>query len=169
MDPEELLRIGKIVAAHGIKGEVKVYSYVEQESHLEPGREVFVEPPGSTVSPYKIRGIRVQKKVLCLAFEGVSDRSTAEKLRGAGLYLPRSVLPQPETDAWYWCDLMGLKVYDLKEGFVGRVDSLIETGANDVFVVKNVSSERLIPVVKHVVRHIDLETGRIIVELPEGL
>ncbi|MCF8023896.1 MAG: ribosome maturation factor RimM [Desulfobacteraceae bacterium] len=169
MDPEELLLIGKIVAAHGIKGEVKVYPYVDQQSHLTPGKEILVEPPGKTASPYIIRGSRVHKKVVCIGLEGVSNRSSAEELVGSCLFMPRFALPQPEADTWYWCDLIGLEVYDKKEGFIGQVDAMIETGANDVFVVKNSEAERLIPAIEPVVRSIDTETGRILVELPEGL
>lgn len=169
MDRQALLLIGKIVAAHGVKGEVKVYSYVDQQTLLNPGRAVLVEPPGKTASPYIVASARVGKKSVCIGFEAISNRNDAEALIGASLFLPRSALPSPEPDSWYWCDLIGLDVYDSKEGFIGRVAAMIETGANDVFVVRDNEAERLIPVIEPVVRHIDPEAGRILVELPEGL
>ncbi|MCF8111643.1 MAG: ribosome maturation factor RimM [Desulfobacteraceae bacterium] len=170
MNPGELLLVGKIVSAHGIKGEVKVYSYVDQQSLFNPGRTVFVEPPAEKASVCTITSVRVVKKnSVCIGFEAVSDRSRAEALIGSRLLLPRSALPPPEPDTWYWCDLIGLDVYDSSEGFIGRVAAMIETGANDVLVVRDEKAERLVPAIETVVRHIDLREGRILVDLPEGL
>ncbi|MFP4573218.1 MAG: ribosome maturation factor RimM [Desulfobacterales bacterium] len=169
MDPEAHLLIGKIVAAHGIKGEVKVYSYVDQQALLNPGGSILIEPSGKTASAYTIVSSRVVKKAVCIGFESVNDRSQAEALIGSRLFVPRSVLPKPEPDSWYWCDLIGMDVYDMDEGFIGRVAAMIETGANDVFVVRDNETERLVPAIEQVVRSIDTDAGRILVELPEGL
>lgn len=157
------------MAAHGIRGEVKVYSSVDQKTHLSAGRQVLLEPPGKEASCYNICSARPVKKTLCIGFEGVSDRNAAEALIGSSLFMQRRDLPAPEPDEWYWCDLIGLEVYDSKEGFIGRVDSMIETGANDVFVVKNKGAERLVPVIEPVVESIDPQAGQILVKLPEGL
>ncbi|MFW6081326.1 MAG: ribosome maturation factor RimM [Desulfosalsimonas sp.] len=169
MDHNSLLLIGKIVAAHGTRGEVRVYSYVDEKIHLSAGRQVLIETPGKKALQYNICSAKVLKKTVCIGLEGVDDRNAAEALKGSSLLMPRSALPPPEPDAWYWCDLIGLEVYDNKEGFIGRVDAMIETGANDVFVVKNKGAERLVPVVEHVVESIDPRAGRILVKLPEGL
>ncbi len=169
MDPNSLLLIGKIVAAHGIRGEVRVYSYVDQKTHLSAGRKVLIQPPGKEASHYNICSARPMKKTSCIGLEGVNDRNSAEALIGSSLFMQRCDLPAPEPDAWYWCDLIGLEVYDSKEGFIGWVDAMIETGANDVFVVKNKGAERLVPVIEPVVESIDPQAGKILVKLPEGL
>ncbi|MFW6052392.1 MAG: ribosome maturation factor RimM [Desulfosalsimonas sp.] len=170
MNPGELLLVGKIVSAHGTKGEVKVYSYVDQQGLLSPGRAVLVEPPGKKASACTIEIARfVKKNSVCIGFEEVSGRSRAEALIGSRLFLPRSALPPPEPDTWYWCDLIGLGVYDSSEGFIGKVAAMIETGANDVMVVRNEKAERLVPLIETVVRQIDSREGRILVDLPEGL
>ncbi|MFW5930367.1 MAG: ribosome maturation factor RimM [Desulfosalsimonas sp.] len=170
MEPGELFLVGKIVSAHGIKGEVRVYTYVEQQCLLGPGRTVFVEPPGKKAVSCRITSARsVKKNSVCIGFEAVSDRGSAEELIGSGLFVLRSALPAPEPETWYWCDLIGLDVYETSEGFIGRVTSMIETGANDVLVVRNDKAERLVPVIEPVVRQIDLREARILVDLPEGL
>lgn len=169
MKPDELLLIGKITGAHGIKGEVRVYPYVDEQTHLRPGKEVLVEPPGQKASPYKLKKARVYKKMVRVGFETVEDRSQAEALAGSRLFLPRSELPPAEPYTWYWCDLIGLDVYDTEKGFIGRVETMIETGSNDVFVVKDQEGERLVPAIEDVVLNIDLEAGKILVEMPEGL
>lgn len=170
MNPGELLLVGKIVSAHGTYGEVKVYSYVDQQSLFSSGRAVLVEPPGKMAYTCTIEIARfVKKNSLCIGFEAVTDRSRAVELIGSRLFLSRSALPPLEPDTWYWCDLIGLDVYDSSEGFIGKVAAMIETGANDVLVVRNEKAERLVPAIEMVVRQIDPREGRILVDLPEGL
>ncbi|MBS3754920.1 MAG: 16S rRNA processing protein RimM [Desulfobacterales bacterium] len=169
MDPDELLLIGKIIKAHGVKGEVKVYPYLEEYSLMDPGREVLVEPPGTSATLYRIHKARVYKNVLRVAFEAVDDRDAAEELVGGRVLTPRSMLPPAEPDVWYWCDLIGLDVYDANGEFIGRVAAMMETGSNDVFVVRQEGEERLIPAIASVVLDIDLDAGKMRVDLPEGL
>ncbi|MFW6284384.1 MAG: ribosome maturation factor RimM [Desulfosalsimonas sp.] len=169
MDPDKLLLIGKITRPHGICGEVRVSAYVDQKRHLQPGSRVIVEAPDQQPAQYRIETARSHKNGLLIGFAGVGDRSSAEAVSGASLFMPRSDLPPAEPDTWYWCDLIGLAVYEADGGFVGRVESMIETGSNDVFVVRQGQNERLIPAIEQVVKEIDLEGGKITVDLPEGL
>jgi len=169
MDPDKLLLIGKITRPHGIRGEVHVSAYVDQQLHLQPGSRVIVEAPDRQPVEYRIETARPHKNGLLIGFAGVGDRSSAEAVSGASLFMPRSALPPAEPDTWYWCDLIGLAVYETDGGFLGRVESMIETGSNDVFVVRQGENERLIPAIEQVVREIDLEDGKMVVDLPEGL
>jgi len=88
---------------------------------------------------------------------------------GAELLVDRSVLPEPEDDTYFWVDLIGLRVMDQALGLLGRIDSVIETGSNDVFVVKGGEREVLVPGLASVVVRVDLENGEMIIDLPEGL
>ncbi|MFO7861885.1 MAG: ribosome maturation factor RimM [Desulfosalsimonas sp.] len=169
MDPDKLLLIGKIFRPHGIRGEVRVSAYVDQQLHLQPGSRVIVEAPDQQPAEYSIETARSHKNGLLIGFAGVGDRSSAEAVSGASLFMPRSALPPAEPDTWYWCDLIGLAVYETGGGFLGRVESMIETGSNDVFVVRHGQNERLIPAIEQVVREINLEDGKMVVDLPEGL
>ena len=169
MGPDELLLIGKIVGPHGIRGEIRVYAYVDQQLHFRPGARIVVEAPGRKAAEYTIEAAQPYKNIVRIAFAGVGDRNTAEALVGANLFLTRAALPPTDPETWYWCDLIGLAVYDRQGQFLGRVESMIETGSNDVFVVRNGKAERLIPAIESVVREIDLAESRMIVDLPEGL
>lgn len=169
MDPDELLLAGKIVGPHGIKGEVKVQTYVDETLHFRPGKQVLMELPGGGERALTVSRAQAYKNIVRVGFESVSNRDDAEALTGGRLFLQRADLPAPESDAWYWCDLIGLDVYDTDENYVGRVASMIETGSNDVFVVENKGSEVLIPAISSVVIDIDLESSRMRVQLPEGL
>ena len=85
------------------------------------------------------------------------------------LFIPQSELPELDEDTYYWVDLIGMKVYTTTDQFLGRIESILETGSNDVYVVKKHETEVLIPALESVVLEIDLEHNRMQVDLPEGL
>jgi len=169
MDQQDLLLIGKILGPHGIRGEVRVYPYVDPQAHMCSGARVMVKAPGGGLSSYIIETSNFYKNIVRIGFQGICDRNSAQALAGAGILMPRAALPPAEPDTWYWCDLIGLGVYDICGNHLGCVDSLIETGSNDVFVVRSGQGEVLIPAIGQVVKEIDLKEGKIVVDLPEGL
>jgi len=101
--------------------------------------------------------------------KGISNRDQAKTLIGAELFIPQSELPEVDEDTYYWRDLIGIEVYTKTEEFLGRIESIIETGSNDVYVVKRDEKEVLIPALEAVVLEIDLGHNRMLVDLPEGL
>lgn len=160
--------MGKVVGVHGIKGWLKVQSFAESVEPFRAGRRVGVRRSGSGMAAYTVRDVRPHKNSLRLALESVETRNAAEALVGAELLIDRAELPELEEDRWYWCDLIGLSVYEA-EVYIGRVQTIFATGSNDVLVVARGDRERLIPVIESVVRRIDLDNQMIEVELPEGL
>jgi len=163
------LHIGEVVGAHGVNGYLKVVSFAENSEPFTPGRQIYVKTGKSRQEAYTVRDCRPHKNLLRVAFETIETREAAEDLVGAGLFIDRSELPELEKDTWYWYDLIGLAVYE-DETYIGQVDNIFATGANDVLVVKDEDgAERLIPVIESIVRQIDLEKKAIQVDLPEGL
>lgn len=169
MNPEDILEIGKIVGVHGIRGQVKVYSYAESTDPFAPGKAVALKCFDGSYSTYTVEKVQPYKNMLRMAFEGIDGRDAAEALVGSAVFISRSTLPEPESDTWYWCDLIGLDVYAVNRGFIGRVVSMIETGSNDVFVVRNNGGETLIPAIDSIVIEIDIAANTMRVALPEGL
>ncbi len=107
---------------------------------------------------------RIQSNGIVVALEGCGDRESAAALRHAAVAVPRSALPEPESGEYYWHDLIGLAVATTEGVELGRVDHLLETGANDVLVVYG-DRERLIPWIQgQVVQSVDLASGRMIVD-----
>ena len=117
------------------------------------------------VSPHG-RGLR-------LGLETVCDRSQAEGLTGALLYVEKSRLPDLEEDTYYWHELIGLQVYDTTGTLLGSLDEVIPTPANDVYVIHGQvgghSRELLVPAIGAVIQNIDLDRGVMVVDPPEGL
>lgn len=158
---DEMVVVGNIGSAYGIKGWVKVHSYTDPIDNILHFSVIFLRDPKpvSSWSARKIRHGRVHGKGIVIQLEGVDDRNQAELLRGMEIGVPREQLPEPEEGEYYWVDLIGLKVLTIDGIDLGVIDSFMETGANDVLVVKG-ERERLIPyVMGHVVKDIDLEQG----------
>jgi 16S rRNA processing protein RimM len=166
---KEIVLVGKIVGAHGVKGTSKISADVESLTIFKPGTALLVCSPDGNKNSYEIDWVKPHSRGTLLALKEVTSRDQAKALVGAELYIQRAKLPKLEDDAYYWFDLIGLKVYASDNQYLGRLDSIIETGANDVYVVHKEDREILIPALKSVVRSIDIESKIMQVELPEGL
>ena len=164
--------MGKIVGVHGIKGTVKVYSYADSVSRFKPGSSVILEADGLDKT-FTIAWVKPHHKTVLVAFEGITNRDRAEELVGLELFIARNSLETLEEGVYYWSDIIGLAVYTLENEYLGRVASILQTGSNDVYVVKNEKgqepAEILVPALDWVVREIDVDQKMMRVDLPEGL
>ena len=173
MENEHLLLIGKVVGVHGIKGVLKILSYAESLSRYASGISLQVKDARGGTCTAKIKWAKPHAKVILLSLEGITNRNQAERLSGADLFINRALLEEPEEGAFYWQDIIGLAVVDMADTFLGRVTAIIDTGSNDVYVVRRTEEGRrfevLVPALERVVREINLQTGVMRVDLPEGL
>lgn len=161
--------IGKIVGVHGVKGTSKIQSYAESLEIFKTGAILLVSRPDGIEQRYEIDWIKSHSRGALLALKGIVSRDQAKSLIGSELYIEKTELPELEAGTYYWFDLIGLNVYTSDDRYLGCLDSIIETGANDVFVVKDKGKEVLIPALESIVRSIDIDSKIIRVELPEGL
>ena len=155
--------LGRISGLFGVKGWVKVYSYTEpREAVLDYGRWLLSAKDGwreATVAEGQRHG-----KTIIARIDGYIDRDQAAELIGMDIAIPRDEMHGTESGEYYWSDLEGLRVVHRDGTELGRVDHLIETGANDVMVVKG-EQERLIPfVMDKVILGVDLDKGEIEVD-----
>ncbi|MDO4746178.1 MAG: ribosome maturation factor RimM [Bacillota bacterium] len=160
----EKIKVGKIVNAVGLKGEVKVYNYSDSSEIYEITPEVYV---GSEL--LEIENVREQKNMVILKLEGINDRNAAEAAKGREIFITEDDLPELEEGEYYVRDLIGMIV---KEGdtVLGKVTNVLQNTAQDVFEVERENGKQLlIPRVDEFVLDIDLETREIKVQLPEGL
>lgn len=161
--------IGEIIGTHGIKGANKFRSYAESLEVYAAGRAVIVRESSGRETSREISWVKHHSRAPLLSFKGINDRSQAEALIGAELFISKAELPQLENGSFYWFDLIGMAVYTIDDVYLGRLEAIIETGSNDVYVVKDGKKEILIPALESVVSNIDLEQNRMQVDLPEGL
>ena len=173
MREDDFLLIGKVIGAHGIKGAVKIVSYAEAMDVFQPGDTILVKPVQSTAQAYKITWSQPHKKIVRLALQAISDRTEAEALIGATLFINKAALPELEADTYYWFDLIGVAVVTVHGRVLGKIEEIIPTGSNDVYVVRNRSlqptKEILVPAIATVVQQTDITDKIMVVNLPEGL
>jgi 16S rRNA processing protein RimM len=164
-----VIPVGKIVSVHGLKGTVKVYSYAESPALFRNRQTIFLQPPHGQQHRQTIRRVKQTNRALLVDFEGFDTRERAQELIGAQLCIAKDSLPAPEEGSYYWSDLIGLAVYTTDEQFLGKLEAIIPTGSNDVYVVKGPDREVLIPALESVVQTVNLQTGIMQVMLPAGL
>ena len=163
MSKQDLINIGKISGVFGVKGWLKITSYTQPKDNII-GYKTWSLIKGDQATSVKVIEGHAQGKGIIVRIEGITDRDQALALNAWDVYISREQLPKLEQGEYYWADLVGLDVEN-KEGIrLGKVDSLFETGANDVLLVKG-ERERAIPFLKgQTVQSIDLESGKIVVD-----
>jgi 16S rRNA processing protein RimM len=159
----DLIQIGKISGVFGVKGWLKVFSYSEPRENILNYQNWLLQK-GSQNKPIKIVSGKAQGKGVVVQIDGITDRDQALFLLGWDIYITREQLPVAEEGEYYWADLIGLDVENLDGIQLGTVDSLYETGANDVLIVKG-DRDRALPFLQgQTVKLVDLENRKIIVD-----
>lgn len=162
------IKVGKIIGFHGLKGEVKVKSSTDfAKERFQVGNELFLSDQKNIIE-VKIRSVRYHKNNYLIAFDGYPSLNDVEMFKGYDLIVKEEMLNELEEDEFYYFDLIGMKVYDHDNNLLGTVSSVMETGANEVLVIKG-DKEILIPFVDHFIKDIDLDNKTIHMEEVEGL
>lgn len=155
--------MGRVVAPYAVKGWLKLQTFTEYSDSLLD-YPVWRVGRGERWDTCRLLDGKVHGQYLLASLEGVADRTAAEALVGQEVAVLREEMPEADEDEWYWDDLIGLDVVNLADQPLGQVQGLLETGANDVLQVRDGERERLIPFVDAVVKTVDLEAGRLVVD-----
>lgn len=158
--------IGEVLRPHGLSGELRVYPVTNNPKRFLKLQEVILRQ-GKTNQHFKVIKARLQMENVLLAVEGIDTADQAEKYRGWEVRIDRSEVP-PLKEGWYYFELEGMQVYE-GEILLGTLSQVLETGANDVYVVKGSKGEICVPALKSVVQHVDVPGKRMDVILPPGL
>lgn len=168
--PEEHLAVGVIVNVHGLRGEVRVELHTDFPERYAPGVVLLM---GEELTPTVIRSARPHKNQMLVQFEDVGSREAAEALRGQWLFVHQDDAIQLDEDTFWIHELIGLTVQNEKGEILGRLDDVLETGANDVYIVKPAHDlgvrELLLPAIADVILDVDIEKGVMTVAVPPGL
>ena len=166
---EKYLELGQIVNVKGLKGEVKVNSFSENSSRFESLSKVFLKIKGE-IKQFEIERVGYSKNQVIIKFVGINTIEEAEKLRNSYILIDRDSLEKLPEGVYYIADLIGLDVFTDNGDYLGKVDDIYNTGSNDIYVVKNdLGQSKLLPGIEEVIKNIDLKSGKIIVNLIEGL
>ncbi len=166
---EDYLQVGIITSTHGVRGEVKVYPTTDDPKRFKRLKDVFLDT-GKERIPVKIEGVKFFKQFVILKFKGIDNINDVEKYRKCPLLVERRNAVRLGRDEYFVADLMGLRVRDEDGTEIGTLNQVMETGANDVYVIGlDDGRELLLPAIRQCVLEVDVEAGFIRIHILEGL
>ena len=166
---QKYFEVGQIVNTFGVKGMLKVKPFTDDANRFEELKKVYICKK-EKLEEVEIEEVKYHKDMVLLKVKGIDDMSEAEKVKGLYLKIDRKNAKKLPKDTYFIADLLGLEVYSDKEEFLGKVDDIFRTGANDVYLVKDEKGKQLLlPGIPKVKKEIDLEKEKIIVHILKGL
>lgn len=166
---EQLLQVGAITSTHGIKGEVKVFPTTEDPARFKKLKEVILDD-GRQQHPMEIASVKFFKNMVILKFKGIDDINEVEKYKKATLWVTRENAIPLEEDEYYVADLIGLSVVSEEGEQLGTIKEVLQTGANDVYVIgQQGKQDLLIPAIRECIKEVDIEAGQMLIHLMPGL
>ena len=166
---QKRLEIGHIVNTFGIKGEVKVVPFTDDINRFDDLEKVYVKTKKES-KLYKVENARYHKNMVLLKFEGINNPEDAESLKNSFLEVDREDAIPLEEGTYFIVDLIGLDVYTDDGKLLGKVEDIYNTGANDIYVVKDeLGKQLLLPAISDVIKEINLEEKKIVAHLLKGL
>jgi 16S rRNA processing protein RimM len=163
--------VGRVLRPHGVRGEVRVEILTGYPERLEQHTSFCLARPASpeAVCRYPVERSRLHQHMLLLKLGGCDDRNAAEALRGMLVQIPVEEAAPLEEGEYYLYQLVGVQVETEDGEQLGQVTEVLETGANDVYVVQGPRGEVLLPAIEDAVLELDLESRRLVVRLIPGL
>jgi 16S rRNA processing protein RimM len=167
---ENRIVIGKVSRPHGIQGEIRIeYFNPDDLQFFSRYQMIFLQGDKGSPQPYRPLAVRPHKKFILALLEGVRTRAEAEQLRGKMVLVDPADLPPLDEDAYYWHEILGMRVVTEEGGNVGKITEILPTGSNDVYVVREGEKESLIPAIKEVIISIDKKARTMVIRPLEGL
>ena len=149
--------MGRVASAFGIRGWVKIQPFSEFVDSLLDYKTWYVGHENGPWRKVDVVQAETHDKTLAVQFPDCPDRNAAEKLKGLLIAVPRSSLPAQEEGEYYWADLIGMSVVNEAGEALGTVVELLDTGANDVLIVRDKGPDILIPFLTSVIKHVDVQ------------
>lgn len=165
------IECGQIGRPVGLRGENSV-TWASGSSPVAADGDVFIRSDGESYKPRRIAAIRKQGRSSIVRFTGVEDRNAAERLRGVKLYIPADSLVKPSGGEHYTYEMIGLDVVTEDGRLLGKIKGIFSNGAHDIYevnLIDCVKKELLIPAVDNIVLSIDIDAGKMIVRLLDGM
>ena len=166
---QKYFEVGQIVNTFGVRGFLKVRPFTDDVERFEEIKKVYICKK-EKLEEVEIEEVKYHKDMVLLKVKGIDDMNEAEKVKGLYLKIDRKNAKKLPKDTYFIADLLGLEVYSDEGKLLGKVEDIFQTGANDVYVVKDeMGKQLLLPGIPDVIKEIDLEKEKIIVHLLKGL
>ena len=166
---EERFQVGVITSTHGIKGEVKVFPTTDDAKRFKKNMELILDT-GKEELLLSVENVKFFKQFVILKFKGIDNINDIEKYKTKSLYVTRANAVKLRKDEYFIADLLGIDVWEDNEEKLGTLKDVIETGANDVYVIAlEDGTELLVPAIKECILDVDVENRKMIIHVMEGL
>ena len=166
---EDMLQVGVITQTHGVRGEVKVFPTTDDVNRFKKLKQVILDT-GKETMPLEIQSVKFFKQFVILKVKGIDNINDIEKYKRCSLYVTREHAVALEEDEYFIADMIGMEVCTEDGNIFGTLKDVIETGANDVYVIENAEhGEVLVPAIKECIRSVDIEKGQMMIHLMDGL
>ena len=166
---EKLLQVGVISSTHGVRGEVKVFPTTDDVRRFKKLKNVILDT-GREQLPLEIESVKFFKNLVILKFKGYDNINDIEKYRGKSLFVDRENAVKLRKDEYFIADMIGLSVFTEDGKEFGTLKDVLETGANDVYIIDSLEhGEVLVPAIKQCILAVDVENGKMVIHLLEGL
>ena len=166
---EDMLQVGVITQTHGIRGEVKVFPTTDDAARFKKLKKVTLDN-GKERRELEIASVKFFKNLVILKFKGIDNINDVEKYKKAELYVTRENAVPLKKDEYFIADLIGVEVTSDEGEALGVIDDVLQTGANDVYVIKKTGcQDLLVPAIKACIKEVDIENQKMIVHLLAGL
>ncbi len=166
---ENLIAVGRVSGTHGIRGQLRLRSYSGNLATLQAVHQVTLRLPDGSCRVYPLSRVTRHGESFLLTLGGFDTINQVLGLVGSELCLCREQLPEPDEDEYYWQDLLGLTVVTDRGQVLGAIGDIMETGANDIYLVHGNGHDYLIPAIGDVVTKVDLATRTMTITPLEGL
>lgn len=165
----EYLEIGQIVNTNGLKGLLVVNPFTDDIRRFENLETIYIVYNKQLIEK-KITDVKYKKNQVLLKLSGIDTIEEAEKFRECYLKIDRKDAIKLPKDTYFIVDLIGLEVYTVDNGFLGKIDDIFQTGSNDVYVIKDeLGKQILLPAISDVVKKVDIDNKKMIVKLIPGI
>ena len=166
---EKFLQVGVISSTHGVRGEVKVFPTTDDVKRFKKLKNVILDT-GKEHMPLEVESVKFFKQFAILKFKGIDNINDIEKYKGKSLLVDRKHAVKLQKDEYFIADMVGLKVFTEDKNFFGVLKEVLETGANDVYIIDTEKhGEVLVPAIKQCILDVNIEEGYMVIHLLEGL
>ena len=166
---EQLLQVGVISSTHGVRGEVKVFPTTDDVKRFKKLKKVILDT-GREHLPLEVESVKFFKQFAIVKFKGIDNINDIEKYKGKSLLVDRENAVKLRKDEYFIADMIGLQVYTEDGEAFGVLKDVLETGANDVYIIDSPKhGEVLIPAIKQCILDVDIEGQKMTIHLMEGL
>jgi len=165
----DFITIGEIVKTRGLRGCMKVLSFVDTQDISDELEFVYIQDNSGQKILYNLRKIDVSGKFLFIELDAIGDVDLAKTFVGCKIVIPGNMFKELPEGEYYWRDIIGLDVYSEEGKLLGQIESVFPTGSNDVYVCKGGEREILLPAIADVIKSIDIDRRVMNVKLMEGL